>query len=200
MNKTKITLLVALGLLFSTAVNAQNVRFGVKGGLNYTTISADDNPDGIGYHFGGTMDVGTLSPVNFRSELLVSVRTVTSEYTVLGEEYKFSATPVYVTVPLLAKFNPTNNFSFLVGPQLGFLASNEYTVTNESGDGMSYFGDGVDDDFRESELALALGGEFGMTENVDLGLRYVRGLQSRTESSNADDYYNILQFGVTYKF
>ena len=100
------------------------MKYGVKVGVNMTTISNDMSFDpgfgmGVGYHFGGLLNMrwgqrtenslpGT-GVWGFQPELMFSSQTATSDAD--------NVTLNYISVPLLLKIYPTTAFSLEVGPE-----------------------------------------------------------------------------------
>ncbi|MCT4580894.1 MAG: PorT family protein [Flavobacteriales bacterium] len=201
-----------LGLIFFASINsimAQELSFGAKGGINYTTIANTDNSNGIGYHIGGLVDIGLSDVLNFRTELLLSNRRIAftekTEVFNVKTEISGSANPLYIAIPILYHYDINDNLSFMAGPQLSFIASNSSKFTTKTTVGSL---DPVEtkstssstNGMRSMELGIALGGEYNLSENLGLGLRYVRGLQTKTDFDNAEDFQNILQLSAAYKF
>lgn len=113
-------LLLSLLLLTGTfAVNAQSVKFGVKGGVNFATIRGNDlDVDSkTGFHVGGVAELKLGDKFSLQPELL---------YTELGtKDSDNELTLNYISVPVMAKFYLLEGFSVEAGPQFSFLVKDE---------------------------------------------------------------------------
>lgn len=205
--KSLYTILVALfGMNFGFS---QGINFGVKAGLNYSIYTDDGNSvDGFGFHLGGIIDVGISDVAGIRAELLLSDRGVqeSSSTTIFGTTYdtKFVSHPVYIAIPILFRYSVNSQLSFMGGPQFSFLLSNQVRsrsyIGNDLFTDITVDGSDAKEFLRELEIGIAFGGEYNLNENMGLGLRYVRGLQSVSDSDNASDFYNGIQASFIYKF
>lgn len=202
----RIVILAMLCGLISTGY-AQELNFGIKGGINYSYFGNDgSSTDGIGFHVGAIVNAGFSDAFNLRAELLVSDRALQnkSELTLLGvtTSYKSSVNPIYLTLPILYRYNAGDKLSFYAGPQFSFLLTNSIrTKSFVGGDeitNVKISGSDAKAFMRGFEFAVAAGAEFNVSDNLGLGLRYVRGLQSVTDNDNATDFYNGVQLSLIY--
>ena len=76
----KIVLSIAAMLVFGFA-NAQDVRFGVKGGLNIATLTGDvqDASTKVGFHVGGFAEIKVSDKFAVQPELLFSTQGAKSD-------------------------------------------------------------------------------------------------------------------------
>lgn len=193
-------------ILFSTLnLNAQEISFGVKGGINYSTLSGNHDANGIGFHFGGLMNIGLSDKHNIKVGLLASQRKLS--YTKEGESFglKFKTTgatkPLYIAIPIMYKFDLNDKIAIMAGPQISFLVfSSHYEKIILNGDLFSELKLNGTDGSRLIEFAMTLGGEYSLTDNIGIGIKYLRGLQSYTNFKNSDDYFNVFQASFIYNF
>ena len=81
----------------------------------------------------------------------------------------------YVEVPLLVRFNLTENFNIHVGGYASYLVNAKVTNDTEGGDGLDFDEDLDADDFERFDAGLSAG--IGVDFNpVSVGLRYNYGL------------------------
>jgi hypothetical protein len=174
---------IILALLLATSAFAQGISFGVKGGVNYTSLSGDDVPDGLGWKlgFGG----GVVAALNVMDMFVIQPEVL---YTMKGgedpdEEYSFDLT--YVEVPVLLKYSvPMEGMispNFFVGPSLGILMSAEFAEED------------VKDDLKTMDFGVVVGAgvDFDMgTGKVTLDGRYTLGLMSIDDSGEEQDWKN----------
>lgn len=168
-------------------VSAQEVEFGVKGGVNIATITGDveDVTAKVGFHVGGFAEIKISDKFSVQPELLFSTQGAKSEYSYsesagFTEEYSDKLNLTYINIPIMAKFYVTEGFSLEAGPQIGFLMSaknkQEYTLT---GGGMDINGSeeiDMKDFYNTVDFGLNFGVGYKFTENLSAGVRYNVGL------------------------
>lgn len=187
MKKSIIALVAFTAISFSA--QAQLVRFGVKGGLNYanqngtdiTVNSSNYDSEAItSYHAGLVAEVKLFENFAIQPELLYSTQ---------GANYKngvneFKNELGYLSIPVLAKIYLNKSLSLELGPQASFLLSERENV-----------------DFKNSETFefAAVGGlGLNITKNLFIQARYGLGL---TEASkNADIKNSTLQVSAGIMF
>lgn len=199
--------LCALMVVSFTVGKAQDLSFGLKGGVNYSFYPNDGNTlDGLGFHVGGIINADFSKAFNLRAELLISDRALQtkSEISILGTTttYKSSSNPLYLALPILYRYNASDKLSFYAGPQFSFLLTNAVRTRSYIGDNeitdSKISGSDATAFMRSFEFGIAAGAEFNISDKLGAGLRYVRGLQSVTDNSNATDFYNGIQFSLIY--
>ncbi|MBG6061402.1 opacity protein-like surface antigen [Flavobacterium sp. CG_9.1] len=185
----KIILVAVVLLAASVDMQAQLVRFGFKGGLNYAnqngsqiTVNSDNyNTDAItSYHAGLVAELKLTDGFSIQPELLYSTQGATYKNAV--EEFKNELG--YLSIPVLAKFNLNKTVSLDLGPQASFLLSerNEFDVKNA----------------ETFEFGVAGGLSLNVTKNFFIQGRYVLGL---TEASKEAEVKNsVLQISAGFKF
>ncbi|MFT5254584.1 MAG: opacity protein-like surface antigen [Flavobacteriales bacterium] len=174
----KVILLACAFFAISANVQAQSVRFGIKGGINYanqngtniTVNSSNYNSEAItSYHAGLVAEVKLINGFAIQPELLYSTQ---------GANYKdgfneFRNELGYLSIPVLAKINLSKSISLELGPQASFLLSERNNV-----------------DFKNAETFefAAVGGlGLNVTKNLFIQARYGLGL---TEASQNADIKN----------
>jgi hypothetical protein len=183
----KLLLTAAAVFAFSFA-NAQEVKFGVKAGLNLADLGGDD-ADGvdskIAFHVGGLAEIKLSDKFAIQPELLYSAQGGEVE----GGKYNFD----YILLPIMAKFYPIKQLSIEAGPQIGFLVSGK--VKPDSGDSID-----VKDDLKSTDIAANLGVSYNFTDNISAGLRYSLGLTQVTDEGDFDIMNNVFSLSAAYKF
>lgn len=211
----KNTLLTALVLAFcSFNLHAQELNFGIKGGLNLSTV-AGDVPDAInprvGYHFGGFVNISlsdrfSLHPEvlyfsigNTFSQSLNELRTFDLDPVVQNSDFKVVTRANFLAVPLSFRFNFTNNFALDFGPQISFLLNTVIKV-KEIPDNMDAFNSSDSGNFRP-DYGANIGFTFTPNEKMNVQLRYYQGLKNLSKSSvfvNQQSSNVALQLSVGY--
>lgn len=128
-------LLLAMSMLLGVMTSAQELKFGVKAGLNiasitgdYTDYASEINPR-FGLHLGGFMEYKFTEKLAFQPELLFSmqgnkysVKETYFENNTLALEVLTQTNKLhYINLPLLLKYYATPRLSFELGPQLGYM-------------------------------------------------------------------------------
>lgn len=186
----KKTILAAVVLFaMSNAAQAQLVKFGIKGGVNYanqngssiTVNSTNYDTEAItSYHAGLVAEVKLTDGFSIQPELLYSTQGAT--YKNAFEEFKNELG--YLSVPLLAKIHLNKTVSLDLGPQASFLLSerNNFDYNNA----------------ETFEFAAVGGLGINLTKHFFLQGRYVLGL---TEASKDAEVKNsALQISAGFTF
>lgn len=109
----KVVLLTVVAVLGFVKMNAQEIKFGAKAGLNFAFINGDNSGNydpTTDYHFGILAEIPISEKFSFQPELLYSGQ---------GSETNLK----YLNIPLMGKYYLTKGFSLEVGPKVGFLLS-----------------------------------------------------------------------------
>ena len=113
-------LLLGIALLFAVGSFAQSVRYGVKAGINFSTLQGDDfdNASGrYGFAAGFFAQIPLSESLKFQPELLYSGQGIKPN-SLPGSVYAERAELDYLQLPLLLSFNAGKVY-FQVGPQVG---------------------------------------------------------------------------------
>ncbi len=171
-----LTMFFVLGI--STA-NAQGIRFGLKGGANFSTLDGDDvDADNLTSFYGGALvEINVFQNFSVQPEVLYSSQGAKVEG--LGD-IKLD----YINVPVLAKFYLiSDKLSLEAGPQFGFLVNQDLEETFEA---------------KSFDFAAVGGLGFNITDNFFVQARYVIGLTDASE--NAEVKNTTIQAGVGFRF
>ncbi|WP_181307790.1 porin family protein [Rufibacter sp. XAAS-G3-1] len=201
----KLVVLVAAVFTSYFAQAQTGISLGLKAGVNYSTIMADDD-EGIKYkpdfHVGGFAEYSISDMVSIKPELLYSRK---------GAKYSFSAsdqfidgngetqtitgevdakmTFQYLELPVLAKVKAGNLF-FEAGPTFGYLLKSTADIKSSfSGGGMDFSYDGSDDgtdDMKRFEFGYAAGIGYELPSGLGLTLRYNGGLSDLNKETEED--------------
>jgi len=161
-------------------------KFGIKGGLNLTSLYVDDVSKEhmkAGFNAGIFAKLPITTGFSIQPELLYSVKGAKDTYSnfVQGDgEYRFNLN--YMELPVLAVVNLTRNFNIHAGPYLGYLVAANVKNVNSQG---SIVGatDLKADDFNRWDVGLAGGVGFDVSA-FTLGARYNYGLSDIGKSGN----------------
>lgn len=189
-----------LGLTMISLTYSQS--FGVKGGLNISTISKEngwtDTHSKIGYYAGIYMHAPVNSVFSIQPELI---------YNNTGVRYDDGKTSHtlnldYVAMPIMFQFEPIPNFYVEAGPQLGFLVNNKNKYETEN----KTIIEKDKDAYNQFDLNGALGIGFKF-KNMAVSARYLAGFtdikkNGSTSWNNSDKQLrnNGFQIGLQYQF
>jgi opacity protein-like surface antigen len=192
----KLILLFVL-VLGSTAIFAQDIKFGVKGGLNIANFKGDD-ADGtdskVGINIGAFARIGLTKKLALQPELIYSQEGCKDNS---DNKWKLN----YLNIPLLlrAKMFGTDNFNLMAGPQIGFLVKSEIDNGDISVD--------ADDLLKSTNFSLAFGLAYDINDKFSVDARYNLGLTKIMKDSDtfgdlSDAKINTstFQLGLSYSF
>ncbi|NIF05254.1 PorT family protein [Chryseobacterium sp. Tr-659] len=208
MKKLILGLAVTAGTLaFAQQTPSSNpVTFGVKGGMNVSSLSKDsgldDQKSKIGFNAGVFANIPVASSFSIQPEVLYSQYGNKSDFTALGTKYSASTKLDYIAVPVMFQYNLIPNLYVEAGPEFGFMVSAKNKLKNES-NGDSTTSDNFKDNFNTFNFGIGLGAGYYFTPNLGLTARYVAGLTdiAKNRPSGSDAVRNnVFQVGLAYKF
>lgn len=190
----KKIILSAIAIMAFAFSNAQETRFGVKGGLNVSSFAGGNYYDSkslVGFQVGGFAEIKIIERLSIQPEVLFSTQGAKLEFGNNDFDTKLN----YINVPVLAKFYITKQFTVEAGPQLGFLVSAK--------------SDGRDakDAYKSVDTGFNFGAGYNFTDNVSVGIRYTVGLSNIADydAETWEDFYDspknsVLAVTLAYKF
>ena len=182
------TILFALSLLsLSILVKAQDTHFGIKGGLNISSLDVKDGVDfdsKAGFHIGGFAHVHLSPHFAIQPELVYSAQG--------GKDGDTKWKLGYLNVPLLLQIMTGTGFRFETGPQLGFAVSSKY----KDGDIEYDYGDVTE----KVDVSWSVGVSYLFPEGIGFDARYNHGLTDVYEPESYQIKNRVFQIGVFYQF
>ena len=180
-------LAVVLGLvLVSLGATAQRAQLGIKGGLNISNLSYDNDYDAdskVGAH------VGMLAHIPMGGQLALQPEVV---FSMQGAEFGNEELQAnYLNVPFLFQYLAGSGFRLQTGPQVGVLLGAEWEHSN-----------GIDEDYehrmKKTDLRWTIGFSFLSTSGLGVDARYNIGLTEALKGGS-DIYNRVWQFGLFYQ-
>lgn len=166
----KISLLF-LTLCVSGAVFAQTPNFGIKGGVNVSTIQSDLNLDSrLGLHLGALAHIHLSPQWALQPELVYSSEGARQDVTNGNVAWKND----YINLPVMVQYMFNNGFRIEAGPQFGYLVSS----TIEDDDDVE---DDANDTFKSANVSLGVGLSYLSYSGLGVGARYNLGLSEINE-------------------
>ncbi|WP_026714989.1 porin family protein [Flavobacterium daejeonense] len=193
----KKVVLSAIAVFVFGITNAQDTKFGIKGGVNFANQKFEASGSSmtansiVGVQIGGLIEAKINDKFAIQPELLFS--TEGSKLKADGEEFLFNLS--YINVPVMAKFYASPKFSIQAGPQLGFLVSAKGKYNGVKDD--------VKEMFKSINFGLNLGAGYEFTEKCLVDVRYNFGLTDVAEDNNGEGLKvkgSVFSIAVGYKF
>jgi len=165
MKNTILAVIFLLGIMFTT--KAQNLQFGLKGGVNFASLNgdiSDDFKNRTAFHVGMLVEMKVSTNLAIQPELLYSSKGATDK------EYDESLKVNYIYLPVMVKYFLNDGLSIQGGPQIGVLMSAVSEVDGGNED--------FKDDLKKTDLGLNFGLGYNLTNNLNIGMRYNIGLSN----------------------
>jgi hypothetical protein len=115
-----IHLLLVSIIFFCNSSSAQKIKFGIKGGANFSNFSGEAFPGDtagvlIGYHAGGYLTL-KLPFISIQPELLISTAGTKLRTNDVAQKIKLT----YISMPVMIRVKPFPGFYIEAGPQLSY--------------------------------------------------------------------------------
>lgn len=192
MKKLILSGILAIGSIL--AVKAQDVKFGIKGGLNLSKLtSASDAKVLAGFNAGAL--------VNFKLDKNWAIQPEV-QYSTQGSKLKTDYFGLittegtlkldYINIPVLAQYHIIDEFYLEGGPQVGFLTSSKYktgSITVDNKDGM-----------KKVDFGLNFGFGYKFDMGLGIGARYNFGLTNVFDSDKVNHKNSVAQIDLFYIF
>ena len=183
----KLSLFIVCVISFAAA-QAQ-LKYGVKGGLNFANLvgpDVDDNHMKLGFYLGGFANFQVDDKFTVQPELVFSAQGARFEDPGDDDKYRFS----YLNIPILGQYNDPSGFYGETGPQFGFLLSARAKHNGNTGS--------IKDGFKTVDFSWAFGAGYKLTPEASVGVRFNLGLSNISDNSNFKVRNSVLQIGVAY--
>ncbi|MGC4129574.1 MAG: porin family protein [Bergeyella sp.] len=194
-------LFLGMAIAASSLTFAQS--FGIKGGMNLSTISDDtdlNQKSKVGYYAGAFVNLPLAESFSLQPEVLYN--NLGAKFT--EDEDSATLNLDYISVPVMFQYNLVPEFYLEAGPEFGFLVNSKVKSDNAL---VEAVGNEIykKDNLNSFNFGVGLGAGFNFTKNVGLSARYVAGFTDFTkENSDADDdaknRNNTFQVGLNFKF
>ena len=172
--------------------NAQQVRFGVKAGINLSNVTGfdvDNKKNLVGLAAGVMADFSFSDLISLHPEVLFSQKGVKYDSGSNSAQIRLN----YIDVPVLLRVKADGLF-FEAGPQLGFLGGQK---TEVNGNTVSTTINGL----RKVDVGYIAGVGYQLPQGLELGVRYNGGISDVNDPSISTKSRNsVFQFQVGYLF
>jgi len=188
----KKTLIIAASLLlFGGYSSKAQVHFGIKAGMNASSLNYEGNTD-------------MQSKIGFNAGVLAHIHSNNSQwalqpelyYSAEGAKYKSNSDESlnlgYLNLPVLVQYMFDNGFRIEAGPQVGFLLSAKSKDNNGSID--------VKDGYKGTTFSVPVGVGYLTHSGLGFDARYNFGISNIVDNSGPKVKSNVFQFGLFYQF
>ena len=183
----KAILFIVLLLTISALSKAQDTHFGLKAGLNISSLDVKRGVDWdakAGFHFGGLAHVHIAPHLAVQPELVFSQQGGESG----GDKWKIN----YLNMPVLLQFMTGSGFRIQTGPQLGIAVSSKVKQGNVEIDN--------DDDVNTIDFSWSFGASYLFPEGIGIDARYNLGITNIYEPEVPEVRNRVFQVGIFYQF
>ena len=206
-------LVLGAAIAMSSLTFAQ--QFGVKGGMNVSSLSDDaslsDQKSKIGFNAGVFMNAPLGSSFSIQPELIYTQYGAKGDYdaTVITpngpqtQRFSTSTHLDYIALPVMFQYNATPSFYLEAGPEFGLSVSAKNKVKNETTNETIAESGNFKDDINGFNVGIGLGAGYYFTPKIGLTARYVAGVTdiAKDRPSGSDSVKNnVFQVGLAYKF
>lgn len=191
---------------------SQNLKFGVKGGLNIARLNTNLQSiqdasvtlsNVIGVNFGVFGEYKISNTFSIQPELLYSMQGGKANLSFMGQTLTETLSLNYLNVPVMAKYFATEKFSIQAGPQIGLLLAATEKI-DSSITGLPTSSTKNTSDYKTIDIGLNFGLGYDFTENISVSTRYNLGLneieKNDSTNSSSGSKNKVFSFGVEYKF
>jgi hypothetical protein len=183
----KITLIIVCALSF--AVSQAQVKYGVKGGLNFANLTGpdvEDNKMRMSFHLGAFANFSVADRFSVQPELVFSSQGAKFEDPGDDTKYRLS----YLNIPIVGQYNDPSGFYAETGPQFGFLLAAKVKDDGSTSD--------AKDAFKTVDFAWAFGAGYKFTDKASVGARFNLGLANVVDNDDAKVRNSVIQIGIAY--
>jgi len=193
----KVSILLVLMVLVGIA-QAQDVRFGLKAGVNRTGYKGKDLDSRaevqVRFYAGSFVEFAISKRFAIRSEVVYSLQ---GSKIILVDTVS-RANDNYINIPVLAQFNIAKGFSLVTGPQVGILVSSRF-ISNSTNFGFK-FDESTQNFYNDTEFGWVFGGAYELPNGLAVEARYNLGLTKLDIYDKAETQNSVLQIGLAYAF
>lgn len=195
----KKTIFFIASLFFMYNLQAQDVHFGIKGGLNASSLNYNNNSDmqtKIGFNAGILAHIHTsnkfwaIQPEIYYSDEGAKSKSNSDIRTNLG----------FINIPVLVQYMFDNGFRLEAGPQVDFLINAKEKNVNFDQNGGIITTD-VKDRLKGADFSIPLGLSYVSTSGLGFDARYNFGISNIYKSDAPPvTHSNVFQFDIFYQF
>ena len=198
-------LILGIALFGGLSAAKAQIDLGVKGGLNFPTLSGDSRQL-IGdqtkfrtdFYVGGYANYKITDQISFQPELLYSKQGAGIKTT---DNSNTKIVMHNINIPLMGRYEIMEGLNVEFGPQLGFLVS----AKAKSEEGKTDTKVKITDNFKTFDFGLNFGAGYKVTDELEINARFTKGLSNINNvfPEGMNNNYKItntyFSIGVAYK-
>lgn len=189
----------------SSTSSASPVAFGVKAGMNVSSLTnesgLDDQGSKIGFNAGVFANIPVATSFSIQPEVLYSQYGDKYDQTIAGTRYSSARHLDYIAVPVMFQYNIIPNLYLEAGPEFGFLVNAKNKLKNETDNNTINESGDYKDSLNKFNFGIGLGAGYYFTDNIGITARYVAGATDIYKNNNGDAVRNNnFQVGLAFKF
>ncbi|HEV8505770.1 MAG TPA: porin family protein [Chitinophagaceae bacterium] len=185
--KTILAVILLLSLTTLTRAQSTDTHFGLKAGLNISSLDVKDGVDfdsKAGFHIGGLAHIHLSPHFGVQPELVYSTQG--------GKDGNDKWNINYLNMPVLFQYMTGGGLRLQTGPQLGFAVSSKI----KSGD----IEQNISDDVKTVDVSWSLGASYLFPEAIGIDARYNIGLTNVNDAATPEVRNRVFQLGLFYQF
>ena len=137
MTKTKFfSAVIVMAFMVAIPASAQGVQFGVKGGVNFTKLSLDndavDIKSGIGFYAGPTLKIDFLPFLGIQGALMYELTNSKVTNSGVEETIKRQAIVLPIDLRVNLKLNEASGLYVATGPQFDFNIGSDFEFNHKN--------------------------------------------------------------------
>jgi len=191
--KNHIFLAIGILLLLSIPIQAQNFKFGVRGGLNISSLDVDPAHDTsspnsrLGFHLGGFALFDLAEGLHLQPEVTLSAEGVNYEDNEVYEKAKLT----YLNLSGMFKYYFDNRISIFAGPRIGLLAGGEFEEEDKIEGEIDVYN--ASDVYKGLDFSLGFGAGYTFDPGIEISVRYNLGLTDNNDDPMEMAFYEVNQ-------
>jgi len=197
----KIILSAAMLFAIGFTAKAQDIKYGIKAGVNFATLTGDDVPEELesrtGFHVGAVAEFKLTEQFSIQPELIYSQQGTKFDTVEEGVSVKSTLKFDYLNLPILAKYYILEGLSLEAGPQIGYRVSAKVKLEAPSLGEAEY-------DTKDTTKAIEFGVAGGVAYDLPMGLffqaRYAAGLSKINDDNDGDIKNGVFSLSAGFKF
>jgi len=196
--------------MFASAFSAfaqQEVKFGPKAGVNFSTLTNTTKAKMLtGFYFGGVAEIKFTDKFSVQPEIVYSSQGAKNDYHqtegLVSVHHHNHDKLEYINIPIIAKYYVYQGLSIEFGPQFSFLtkaeSKDDVTINNAT----TEFKRDFKNEVNSFDFGVGIGLSYDLTNGFFANARYNFGLTSVGKSNQyyKDSKNGVTQIGVGYKF
>lgn len=182
----------------------QELKFGLKAGVNFANVYDEENQDYVadgkaGFAAGGFLSIPIGKFIGFQPEVMYSQKGFKATGSFLGQNYEFSRTSTFLDIPLQLQIKPIEQLTFLVGPQYSYLLETKDEFNNSSSTNQQSVNS---DNFKKNIFGFVVGADVNLEDFVISGRAGWDISKNDTDGNNTEPRYKnqVIQLTLGYRF